>query len=76
PAPARHTPAARADTAARRPPAARAGRRTHTVAAGETLFGLARRYGVSVDAIRTLNHLESDRLRPGQTLVIPAAPKP
>lgn len=53
-----------------RPAAAR--RRTHTVAAGETLFGLARRYGVSTDAIRRANDLASDQLRAGQTIVIPA----
>ncbi|HWK88740.1 MAG TPA: LysM peptidoglycan-binding domain-containing protein [Longimicrobium sp.] len=47
--------------------------RTHTVAAGETLFGIARRYGVTVAAIREANDLESDRLRTGQRLVIPPA---
>jgi LysM repeat protein len=47
--------------------------RTHTVAAGETLFGIARRYGVTVDAIRTANDLETDQVRTGQRLVIPAA---
>ncbi len=62
------TPSAR--PAAERPAAAR--RRTHTVAAGETLFGLARRYGVSTDAIRRANDLASDQLRAGQTIVIPA----
>jgi membrane-bound lytic murein transglycosylase D len=50
------------------------GRRTHTVAAHETLFGIARRYGVTVDAIRSSNRLTGDALRPGQTLVIPASP--
>ncbi len=58
-----------------RPPAATPARpapATHTVAAGETLFGLARRYGVSTDAIRRANDLPSDQLRAGQTIVIPA----
>lgn len=51
-------------------------RRTHTVERGETLFGLARRYGVTVEAIRRANDLEEDAgLRTGQTLVIPAAPR-
>jgi membrane-bound lytic murein transglycosylase D len=55
-----------------RPPAR--GRRTHTVAAHETLYGIARRYGVTVDALRAANRLTGDGLRPGQTLVIPATP--
>ncbi len=54
-----------------RPAAAQPRRRTHTVAAGETLFGIARRYGVTVDALREANDLEGDRVRTGQTLVIP-----
>jgi len=62
--------AAPARPAAERPAAPR--RRTHTVAAGETLFGLARRYGVSTDAIRRANDLATDQLRAGQTIVIPA----
>jgi membrane-bound lytic murein transglycosylase D len=55
-----------------RPAATPARRRTHTVAAGETLYGIARRYGVTVDALREANDLEGDRLRTGQTLVIPS----
>lgn len=50
------------------------GRRTHTVAAHETLYGIARQYGVTVDALKAANHLTGDALRVGQTLVIPAAP--
>ncbi|HLL82620.1 MAG TPA: LysM peptidoglycan-binding domain-containing protein, partial [Longimicrobium sp.] len=70
--PARPAPATpeRPAAAPARPAAAR--RRTHTVAAGETLFGLARRYGVSTEAIRRANDLASDQLRAGQTIVIPA----
>lgn len=47
--------------------------RTHTVAAGETLFGIARRYGVSAQAIIDANELESDQVRTGQRLTIPRA---
>lgn len=48
------------------------GTRTHVVAQGETLFGLARRYGVSADSIRTANKLPDNNIRIGQRLVIPA----
>lgn len=60
-----------AQTGGRTEPAAQ--RRTHTVAAGETLYGIARRYGVTVDAIREANELETDQVRTGQRLVIPPA---
>lgn len=46
--------------------------RTHTVAAGDTLFGIARRYGVSPQRLREANRLESDGVKPGQELVVPA----
>jgi LysM repeat protein len=66
------TPAS-ATTPTQRPAAAPARRRTHTVAAGETLYGLSRRYGVSTDAMRRANDLgPTDGLRAGQTIVIPA----
>jgi LysM repeat protein len=64
----------RATTPAR--PAAQRGRRSHTVESGETVYGLARRYGVTAAAIREANDLDEDaRLRIGQTLVIPRAPQ-
>jgi LysM repeat protein len=46
--------------------------RTHVVQRGETLEGLARRYGVSIQALRRANRL-SDRapLRAGVALKIP-----
>jgi LysM repeat protein len=60
-------------TPAQRPATPPARRRTHTVAAGETLYGLSRRYGVTTDALRRANDLgPSDGLRAGQTIVIPA----
>jgi membrane-bound lytic murein transglycosylase D len=45
--------------------------RTHTVAPGETLFGIARRYGVTRQGIIDANDLESDQVRTGQRLTIP-----
>ena len=43
--------------------------RTHTVRGGDTLSSIARRFGVSVDHLRTVNGLdEDDILQPGQEL--------
>lgn len=44
---------------------------THTVAKGDTLFSLARRYNTTVSAIKSANGLSSDMIRIGQTLTIP-----
>jgi membrane-bound lytic murein transglycosylase D len=40
----------------------------HQVQKGETLASISRRYRISVAEIRTINHLENDFLRIGQTL--------
>lgn len=45
--------------------------RFHTIQEGDTLWKIARKYRVSVDAIKKLNHLESERLRTGRQLQIP-----
>lgn len=51
---------------------AQAKERVHEVAAGHSLWGIAKRYGVSVAALRDRNDLgESDKIVPGQKLVIP-----
>lgn len=42
----------------------------HTVAKGDTLLGLAKRYKLSVDEIRDLNRLEGTVIRLGQVLVM------
>ena len=57
-----------------RPKAARLGAaHTHVVRAGETLAGLARRYGVSIQALREANGLSEDAmLKRGARLKIPA----
>jgi LysM repeat protein len=47
--------------------------RTHTVAPGHSLWKIAKRYNVSVDAIRAQNKLTAgDPIKPGQVLEIPA----
>lgn len=40
----------------------------HTVTAGETLFGLARRYGTTAERIKAWNSLPSDQINTGQRL--------
>lgn len=44
---------------------------THTIRSGETLSGIAQRYKVSMQAIKTLNGLKSNNIRIGQRLKIP-----
>ena len=57
---------------ARTKPAAR--RTKHTVRRGETLFRIASRYGVSVDALRRANRIGRGHvIRPGQRLAVPTA---
>ena len=50
------------------PPAQTAGPLTHTVERGDTLFGLARRYETTVEAIERLNGLTDRNIRVGQRL--------
>jgi peptidoglycan endopeptidase LytF len=44
---------------------------TYTVAPGDTLYGIARKFGVNVNDITSLNGLSSNNLSVGQTLQIP-----
>lgn len=71
-APAYESSAPAAPSGPSGPPAAIAG--THTVAKGDTLWGLSRKYGVSQDAIRAANNMPagSTNVRLGDTLNIPA----
>jgi murein DD-endopeptidase MepM/ murein hydrolase activator NlpD len=47
---------------------------SYTVAAGDTLFVIAQRFGVSIEAITLLNNInDPNLLRVGQVLLIPAA---
>lgn len=52
--------------------------KTHTVVAGEGLFSISKKYGVTVDDIVTWNNLSSSAIDVGQTLVVsaPVANKP
>ena len=45
---------------------------THTVQPGDTLFSIARHFGLSLEELKRLNHLASDKvkLKPGQKLVV------
>jgi LysM repeat protein len=43
---------------------------THTVATKETLFSIARLYGVSVAQLRSWNSLANDELQVGQTIMV------
>ncbi len=43
---------------------------THTVQPGDTLYNISRRFKVSVQELRRLNHLKSDDVKLGQKLVV------
>jgi N-acetylmuramoyl-L-alanine amidase len=45
--------------------------RQHVVRKGETLARIAKRYSISVDALRSRNDLASSTIHPGQVLAIP-----
>jgi len=53
-----------------------AGWRYYTVAAGDTLYSIARRYGVAVEAIEKANGLSSSVIHPGMRLRIPPESAP
>lgn len=57
---------AKTETAAKKPVTS-----VHKVRNGETLSKIAKRYGVSVSAIKKANNLSSDRINVGQKLKIP-----
>ena len=43
----------------------------HRVQQGDTLFNISRRFNVSVQVLRELNHLKSDDVKLGQKLLVP-----
>lgn len=48
----------------------------YTVKKGDTLYGIARQFGISVDELKVANNLTTNTLRVGQTLVIPEIEEP
>lgn len=48
---------------------------THKIKSGESLSTIARKYGVTVNAIKRANGMKNDNIRAGKTLKIPAKSK-
>jgi phosphate transport system substrate-binding protein len=46
------------------------GAKSYKVNRGDTLFSIARKHSVDVSDLRRWNHLTSDSVKPGQTLVV------
>ena len=53
------------------PPASTSGSASHTVVSGDSLWGIARKYGTTIEAIQAANGLTSTTIRTGQQLSIP-----
>ncbi len=69
-----HIPAATASTPAvtGAAPVAANGEQIYTVKSGDTLGAIAKNYGTTVKALRSLNSLKTDNIKVGQKLKIPA----
>lgn len=73
-APAASTPTAPTAPAPAAPTAPSAGGTTYTIVAGDTISAIAKRHGVSVNAVLGANGLgASSIIYPGQTIKVPAA---
>jgi len=53
------------------PPPATLNSSVHTIQKGDSLWGLSRKYGTSVEAIKQANRMTSDTIIEGRPLVIP-----
>jgi len=63
-----------APPAAQSPPAQQTKAQYHEVSRGETLFRIAKKYGITVDQLRQLNNLkENQAIYPGQKLLVKSA---
>jgi len=51
--------------------ASTAGSTAHTVVSGDSLWGIARKYGTTIEAIQSANGLTTTSIRTGQELTIP-----
>jgi len=54
------------------PPGTLLAAREHVIAKGETLSGIASRYGVPLDSLRSVNGIDGELIQVGTTLKIPA----
>ena len=64
------------DSATARPNVRASAPVSHQVAAGETLYAIARKYAVELETLQRLNKLESPVVKVGQVLLIPSVVRP
>lgn len=65
-----------AETKVKETPAAKEESFIHTVATGENIFSIAKKYNLTAYQIRTANKLEDNNIKVDQKLVIPKPPQP
>jgi membrane-bound lytic murein transglycosylase D len=68
----RSSPPAGVARATTGPATGRSARATYTVRRGDTLYSIARRFGMSVDALKAANGLRANRIVPGDRLSVGA----
>ena len=67
------SPVMETDTSGHQPAPQQTPPNTYRIVAGDTLTSIARRHGTTVEQLRTLNRIEGDAIRAGQTINLPAA---